>query len=80
MTMPVMSGEARLPWLKSLRADIPVILSSGFSEVEAAPQFQGKGLTEFIQKPYGAAALAEKVKGAIARASARRKAAEGRAD
>jgi len=23
MTMPVMSGEATLPWLKALRADIP---------------------------------------------------------
>jgi len=80
MTMPVMSGEATLPWLKSLRADIPVILSSGFSEVEAAPRFQGKGLTEFLQKPYEAAALAEKVKDAIARASAHRKADEGRAD
>jgi len=69
MTMPVMSGEATLPWLKSLRADIPVILSSGFSEAEAAPRFQGKGLAGFIQKPYKASALAEKVKDIISHAS-----------
>jgi PAS domain S-box-containing protein len=69
MTMPVMSGEATLLWLKSLRADIPVILSSGFSEAEAAPRFQGKGLAGFIQKPYKASALAEKVKDTISRTS-----------
>jgi CheY-like chemotaxis protein len=68
MTMPIMSGEETLPGLRSLRADIPVILSSGFSEAEAAPRFHGKGLAGFIQKPYKAAALSEKVKDAIARA------------
>jgi FixJ family two-component response regulator len=41
---------------------VKVILSSGFNEVEAIQRFTGKGLAGFIQKPYSAAALAEKVK------------------
>jgi PAS domain S-box-containing protein len=67
LTMPIMSGEQTLPRLKSVRADIPVILSSGFSEAEAVQRFQGRGLEGFIQKPYKAATLAEKVKDVIAR-------------
>ena len=62
MTMPVMSGEEALRHLKTSQPDVKVILSSGFNEVEAIQRFTGKGLAGFIQKPYSAAALAEKVR------------------
>lgn len=65
MTMPVMSGEETLSQLKALRTDIPVILSSGFTEVEAMRRFEGKALAGFIQKPYTASTLAQKVKDAL---------------
>ena len=68
LTMPVMSGEEALPRLKALRPEVPVILSSGFSEAEAVRRFAGKGLAAFIQKPYRAADLAVKVKDAMAAA------------
>jgi len=42
-----------------------VVLSSGFNEVEAVQHFVGKGLAGFIQKPYTAATLAQKVKAAV---------------
>jgi PAS domain S-box-containing protein len=71
MAMPVMGGEETLPRLKSVRADIPVILSSGFSESEAVPRFQGKGLTGFIQKPYKAATLSAKIKAVLGAEAAR---------
>jgi len=71
LAMPVMGGEEALPQLKSLRPDIPVILSSGFGEVEAARRFRGKGLAGFLQKPYTAAVLAAKVVETIARANTR---------
>jgi signal transduction histidine kinase/ActR/RegA family two-component response regulator len=74
LTMPIMSGEQTLPRLKSVRADIPVILSSGFSEAEAVQRFQGRGLEGFIQKPYKAATLAEKVRDVIASANPPRRA------
>jgi PAS domain S-box-containing protein len=68
-TMPVMSGEETLERLKALRADVPVILSSGFSEIEMIHRFEGKGLAGFIQKPYKTSTLLEKIKDAISPAS-----------
>jgi PAS domain S-box-containing protein len=65
MTMPVMSGEETLARMKSMRADIPVILSSGYSEAEATQRFAGKGLAGFLQKPYKAEDLARIVKGVL---------------
>jgi FixJ family two-component response regulator len=44
---------------------VRVILSSGFNEVEAIRRFTGKGLAGFIQKPYTATALAQKVKSVL---------------
>jgi PAS domain S-box-containing protein len=62
MTMPVMGGEEALRHLKTINPGVRVLLSSGFNEVEAIRRFTGKGLAGFIQKPYTAAALAEKVR------------------
>jgi PAS domain S-box-containing protein len=64
MTMPLMSGEETLNQLKKLRPSLRVIASSGYSEVEALRHF-GTGITSFLQKPYRAADLAEKVKLAL---------------
>jgi len=65
-TMPVMSGEETLLRLKALRTDVPVILSSGFSEAEMVRRFDGKGLAGFIQKPYRVSTLLQKIKEVIA--------------
>ena len=61
MTMPVLSGEDTLLELKSIRSDVRVIVSSGYNEIEALRRF-GQGVAGFLQKPYRAAVLAEKVK------------------
>ena len=52
LTMPRMDGEQALGNLRELRPDIPVLLSSGFSESEVVKRFVGKGLTGFVGKPY----------------------------
>ncbi|MDR3700789.1 MAG: PAS domain S-box protein [Candidatus Sulfopaludibacter sp.] len=65
LTMPVMAGEEALDRLRQLRVDIPVLLSSGFSEEDALQRFHGKGLSGFLQKPYTATALARKIKQAL---------------
>lgn len=65
MTMPVMSGEETLRQLKLLRPEVPVILSSGYTQMEASRRFAGKGLSGFIQKPYTAAKLADALKTAL---------------
>ncbi len=62
MTMPVMSGAETFRELKKIDPDTPVILSSGYNEVEAVQRFTGKGLAAFIQKPYSAASLIERVR------------------
>ena len=66
MTMPLMGGEETLRELKTIRPDVRVLLSSGYNEVEAVRRFTGKGLAGFIQKPYSAIALTEKVRSVLA--------------
>jgi CheY-like chemotaxis protein len=61
MTMPVMDGEEAFSRLKDIKPDVKVILSSGYNEVEAVRRFTGKGLAGFIQKPYSAGALGDKI-------------------
>ena len=62
MTMPVMSGAEAFRELKNIDPETPVILSSGYNEVEAVERFTGKGLAAFIQKPYSAKSLVKKVR------------------
>ena len=64
MTMPGMSGEDTLKAILAMRADVPVIATSGYNEMEALRRF-GEGLSGFIQKPYTPRALAEKISGVL---------------
>jgi PAS domain S-box-containing protein len=61
MTMPVMNGEETLARLKVTRPTVQVIASSGYNEIEALRRF-GDGAAGFLQKPYRASQLLEKVK------------------
>jgi two-component system cell cycle sensor histidine kinase/response regulator CckA len=67
LSMPGMSGEETLPMLRQVRPQVKVLVSSGFSEAEAMSLFKGQSVSGFIQKPYTSAALAEKVRSALAR-------------
>jgi CheY-like chemotaxis protein len=70
LTMPVMSGEETLQRLQAIRPNVRVLLTSGYNQLEVVRRFQTQGLAGFIQKPYSAIELAEKVKTAILRDSA----------
>ena len=61
MTMPGMSGDAVCREMHALRPNVPVILSSGYSEHDAIQQLQGEGLAGFLPKPYRLAQLEELV-------------------
>ncbi|HVN79869.1 MAG TPA: response regulator [Terriglobia bacterium] len=52
MTMPHMDGAETFRALRQLNPVVPVILSSGYAEQDVTPQFAGKGLNGFLQKPY----------------------------
>jgi PAS domain S-box-containing protein len=55
LSMPVMDGEAALPLLRQIDSDIPIVLSTGYSEMEAANRFSAAHLAGVLQKPYTAA-------------------------
>ena len=52
MTMPEMNGEETFREIRRIRGDVPVILSSGYNEIEATRRFTAKGLAGFLQKPF----------------------------
>jgi two-component system, cell cycle sensor histidine kinase and response regulator CckA len=61
MTMPVMGGEATFRALRAIRADIPVLLSSGHNEIEATRRVTARGHTGFLQKPFTPSDLVAKL-------------------
>jgi CheY-like chemotaxis protein len=52
LTMPNMTGIEAFKELRALRADLPILVTSGYSEEESAREFQGQDRAGFIQKPY----------------------------
>src|SRR5262249_2852948 len=62
MAMPGLSGPETLRRLREIRADVPVLVSSGFNDLEAARRYAANGVAGFLQKPYTSVQLAEKVK------------------
>ncbi len=57
MTMPVMGGVDAFRAMRTIRPDIRVVISSGYTEREAVNQFEDDQPASFIQKPYAASAL-----------------------
>ena len=68
LSMPGMSGQETLPELHKIRADVPIVVSSGYSEEEAMRLFHGQRVSGFLQKPYTATRLAELVAGTLKKA------------
>jgi nitrogen-specific signal transduction histidine kinase/CheY-like chemotaxis protein len=66
MNMPGMSGEAVFQGLRAIRPDVKVVLSTGYSEQEAAIHFADVPLAGFVHKPYTASALVDKIGSALA--------------
>jgi two-component system, cell cycle sensor histidine kinase and response regulator CckA len=62
MTMPVMSGEEAFRLIRGIRADVPVVVSTGYSEVATRELFALGAVVGFVQKPYTAARLAERIR------------------
>jgi len=65
LTMPRMDGEECFRQLRELKRDVPVVLSSGYSEQEIAGRFAGLGIRGFIQKPYLIATMRSKIRKAL---------------
>jgi two-component system cell cycle sensor histidine kinase/response regulator CckA len=66
LTMPIMGGEEAFEHLRAVRADVPIVLSSGYNETEATRRFAIGGIAGFVQKPYRSIKLREIVDAVIA--------------
>jgi CheY-like chemotaxis protein len=61
LAMPVMAGDSAGPILHSMRSDVPLILSSGYSESYAVERIGPGVVSAFLAKPYQPGALVAKV-------------------
>lgn len=73
LTMPHMSGEEVFRELRQLRANVPIVLMSGYTEQEAASRLDLDGPTQFLQKPFRPADLVDAIRAVV------KKGQEGRA-
>ena len=64
MTMPEMNGPAVFERLKAMRADLPVVLMSGYHEDELAADI-GSEISGFVQKPFTPADLGTRIRAAL---------------
>jgi signal transduction histidine kinase/CheY-like chemotaxis protein len=65
LTMPDLDGAETLRELRRIRADLPVVLSSGCNEEAATEQFAGTEPAGFVQKPYELEVLLAQVRRAL---------------
>jgi len=65
MTMPKLGGHEALRKFADICSDVPVILSSGYTEEHAIKDAGSQHVAAFIQKPYGARALIDTLKGVL---------------
>jgi PAS domain S-box-containing protein len=69
LTMPIMSGEDAFLQIRQIRPQVPVIVSSGYNQVEAVRRFTSESFAAFIQKPYTAIQLARTLKRVLGKAN-----------
>jgi DNA-binding NarL/FixJ family response regulator len=65
LSMPGMSARDAIQEIHRGWPGTRIVLSSGYDENEVLGRFQGMRLAGFVQKPYTAAQLAEKIKVAM---------------
>jgi CheY-like chemotaxis protein len=62
LTMPGMTGAELAKKILTLRPDIPVILSTGYSDILTEDEAMGMGVREYLLKPVSTGRLAEVVR------------------
>jgi CheY-like chemotaxis protein len=62
LTMPVMSGEEAFRLIREIRAEVPIVVSTGYSEGATEDLFRTDTMAGFVQKPYSAAMLCDRIR------------------
>lgn|GEM_PF-483784 len=52
LSMPRMGGDQAVDKIREINPDIPIVISSGFSEDDISEKFKGRKIIGFIQKPF----------------------------
>jgi len=65
MTMPVMGGHEAFRLIREIQPDVPIVMSSGYSELAAREELGQEAVAGFIQKPYTAAKLVTSIQEAL---------------
>lgn len=61
MIMPVMNGRDCFFALRALQPELPIVLCSGFAQIEAVDDLVTQGLSGFIHKPFRSAELSRAI-------------------
>lgn len=61
MNMPVMNGDKAFVLIREIRDDVPIVVSTGYAEAMTRALFKAGATVEFIQKPYTASQLRDKM-------------------
>ena len=61
LAMPVMGGDTAGPMMRSLRPDVPLIVSSGYPESDASEMVGHSVAAAFLEKPFRADVLVSAV-------------------
>jgi CheY-like chemotaxis protein len=67
LTMPRMDGHEVWKYIRRIRPDMQIVISSGFEQSDALKQFAGEPGLHFIQKPYTATALVHAIQSVLDR-------------
>ena len=65
MTMPVMGGHEAFSLIRKIRPGVPIVVSSGYSEVGTREELGHDAVGGYIQKPYSASRLVESLQLAL---------------
>ena len=65
LTMPHMGGEEAFRGSRRIKPDVRVIMTSGYSQEDTMARFAGKGVVDFVPKPYPPGSLIAAVRGAL---------------
>jgi FixJ family two-component response regulator len=62
MTMPNMTGDKLAKELMGIRADVPIVLCTGFSEYITEKAAKQMGIREFVMKPLVTSEIAKTIR------------------